>query len=82
MIDLLIDLINTITWILTLLLFAYVILSYFMDPYHPVRMTINRFVDPILNPIRRVLPQTGRWDFSPLVAIFLLQIIRAILTSL
>lgn len=82
MIILLINLINYITLALTLLLIAYVILSYFMDPYHPVRMTVNRFVDPILNPIRRFLPQTGMLDFSPLVAIILLQLIEFILTRL
>jgi YggT family protein len=50
-----------------------------MDPYHPVRMTINRIVDPMLNPIRRLLPQTGMVDFSPLVAIILIQLIEFIL---
>ena len=82
MITILINLINFVTLALTLLLLAYVILSYFMDPYHPIRMTINRFVDPILNPIRRLLPQTGMLDFSPLVAIILLQLIEFILTRL
>lgn len=82
MIILLINLINYATLALTLLLIAYVVLSYFMDPYHPVRMTINRFVDPILNPIRRLMPQTGMVDFSPLVAIILLQLIEFILTRL
>jgi YggT family protein len=82
MIILLINLINYATLALTLLLIAYVVLSYFMDPYHPVRMTINRFVEPILNPIRRLLPQTGMVDFSPLVAIILLQLIKFILTRL
>lgn len=82
MIVLIINLINYITLALTLLLLAYVILSYFMDPYHPIRMTINRFVDPILNPIRRLLPQTGMLDFSPLVAIILLQLIEFVITRL
>jgi YggT family protein len=79
MIIILINLINYITLGFTLLLIAYVVLSYFMDPYHPVRMTINRIVDPMLNPIRRLLPQTGMMDFSPLVAIILIQLIEFIL---
>jgi YggT family protein len=82
MIIILINLINYITLALTLLLLAYVILSYFMDPYHPIRMTVNRFVDPLLNPIRRLLPQSGMLDFSPLVAIILLQLIEFVLTRL
>jgi len=53
-----------------------------MDPFHPVRATVNRIVEPVLNPIRRILPQTGMVDFSPLVAIILIQVIEFILTRL
>jgi YggT family protein len=82
MIGLLITLINYLSLALSLLLIAYVVLSYFMDPYHPVRNTVDRLVNPILNPIRRLLPQTGMADFSPLVAIILVQILEYILTRL
>lgn len=82
MIGLLITLINFISLAFSLLLIAYVVLSYFMDPYHPVRSTVVRLVNPLLNPIRRIMPQTGMMDFSPLVAIILVQIIEFILTRL
>ena len=82
MIGLLISLVNYISIGLSLLLIAYVVLSYFMDPFHPVRATINRIVEPVLNPIRRILPQTGMVDFSPLVAIILIQVIEFVLTRL
>ena len=82
MIGLLITLVNYLSLALSLLLIAYVVLSYFMDPYHPVRSTVDRMVNPILNPIRRIMPQTGMLDFSPLVAIILVQIIEFILTRL
>ncbi|UCD43611.1 MAG: YggT family protein, partial [Chloroflexota bacterium] len=48
----------------------------------PVRSTVDRMVNPILNPIRRIIPQTGMLDFSPLVALILVQIIEFILRSL
>ena len=82
MIGLLLTLINYLSLAFSLLLIAYVVLSYFMDPYHPVRSTVDRMVNPILNPIRRIMPQTGMLDFSPLVAIILVQIIEFILTRL
>ncbi len=82
MIGFLISLVNYISLGLSLLLIAYVVLSYFMDPFHPVRATVNRIVDPLLNPIRRILPQTGMIDFSPLVAIIIIQVIEFILTRL
>ena len=82
MIGLLITLINYLSMAFSLLLIAYVVLSYFMDPYHPVRSTVNRLVNPILDPIRRLLPQTGMMDFSPIVAIILVQVLEYILTRL
>jgi YggT family protein len=80
MILLLINIIHYLSLAFSLLLIAYVVLSYFMDPFHPIRMTVNRFVEPVLNPIRRILPQTGMLDFSPLVAIILVQLFEYILT--
>ncbi|UCF29532.1 MAG: YggT family protein [Chloroflexota bacterium] len=82
MINLLLILVNYLSLAFSILLIAYVILSYFMDPYHPVRSTVDRMVNPILNPIRRIIPQTGMLDFSPLVALILVQIIEFILRSL
>lgn len=35
--------------------------------------------DPVLRPIRRILPSTGGIDFSPLVAIVLLEVLRGFL---
>jgi YggT family protein len=78
----LVSLIHIISLAITLLLIAYVILSYFMDPFHPVRLGVNRIVEPLLNPIRRILPQTGMIDFSPLVLLILVQVIEYILTRL
>ncbi len=37
--------------------------------------------EPILSPVRRVLPSTGGIDFSPLIALFAIQIIGSIVTN-
>ena len=58
------------------------ILSYFMDPYHPIRRAIDGVVDPMLAPIRRVVPLIGALDFSPLVLIILIQLLSNILIRL
>jgi len=63
----------------TLLVVVDVLLSYFMDPYHPVKRTLDSVVEPFLRPIRRVVPPVGMMDFSPLVLIVALQIIGSIL---
>lgn len=59
-----------------------VILSYFMSPYHKVRQWIDRIVNPVLDPIRRVIRPVGGLDFSPLILIVLLEILDAIITRL
>jgi YggT family protein len=77
-----ITIINTVSQILVLLVFISVILSYFMDPYHPIRRGVDNIVGPILAPIRRVVPPVGMLDFSPLVLILLIQLVRSLLVSL
>ena len=82
MIDILIGLINLVEWILILLVFISVILSYFMDPYHPVRRGVDRIVEPMLSPIRRIVPLVGMLDFSPLILIILIQVLSNLLVRL
>jgi YggT family protein len=81
-ISILLNLVNIIEWILILLVFVSVVLSYFMDPYHPVRRGVDRIVEPMLLPIRRIVPLVGMIDFSPLVLIILIQVISSLLVSL
>ncbi len=52
------------------------------DPYNPVVRTINRLTEPVLKPIRRILPPVGGLDFSPVVAIFLIYLLQSLLIPL
>ena len=76
------QLVDIIIRLLFLVILAHVVLSYFMSPFHPVRQTIDRFVEPMLAPIRRVIPTVGMIDFSPLVLLILIQIVGMIITSI
>ncbi|HJR78786.1 MAG TPA: YggT family protein [Anaerolineales bacterium] len=78
----LIIIINIVSELLTLLVFIAVILSFFMDPYHPIRRGVDNIVEPMLAPIRRVVPLVGMFDFSPLILILLIQLIKGVLVSL
>ena len=80
--DILILFIRSIRDLLVLLVIVNVILSYFMDPYHPIRRSIDGFVEPLLAPIRRVMPSFGGLDFSPLVLILLIQLLANIIISI
>ncbi len=43
---------------------------------------VNALLDPILTPIRRILPDTGAIDFSPMALIVLLRIVQIILHNI
>ena len=60
-----------------------VLMSWFIrDPYHPVRQSVDSLVRPLLDPIRRIMPPTGMFDFSPIVLILLIQIVINVLVGL
>ena len=44
--------------------------------------SINALLDPLLRPIRKLLPDTGAIDFSPLVLIVVLNIVNIIFVNL
>jgi len=59
-----------------------VILSYFVSPYNPIRKTLDSLVNPFLNPIRKVVPNFGGFDFSSVVLILIVQVVEMLLISL
>jgi YggT family protein len=79
----LVTLIRIIIELLNLAILARVLISWLnLSPYHPVVQVLNRVTEPILAPIRRIVPPAGMMDLSPIVAIILLEVIGRILTSL
>jgi YggT family protein len=71
-----------ITRILMMVVLADVIVSYFLDPFHSIRRFLDNLVQPLLNPIRRILPSTGMIDLSPLILLILLEVIGRGLTEI
>lgn len=54
-----------------------------LDPYSSdVVRFLYILTEPLLEPIRAILPSTGMIDFSPLVAMILIVILKQILSSL
>ena len=76
------NIINYIVQLITIVVIIKVFLSYFMSPYHPVRMTIDRIVNPMLNPIQRIIPPIGMLDLSPIILIVLVQILGRVIINL
>ena len=78
----LIQAIQALSFLLILAVLVDVVLGYFVDPYNPIRRTLDSIVQPMLAPIRRVLPTLGGFDFSPLVLIILIDLLESILVRL
>lgn len=63
------------------LLFAFNVVSSRNQFLFQIYRSINALLEPVLAPIRRVMPDTGAIDFSPLVLVLLLQILMIVLSS-
>jgi YggT family protein len=66
-------------YFLTLAIIARALLSWFqMDPRSPLIQALDSITDPILEPIRRIMPRVAMIDLSPIIAILLLQFISRV----
>ena len=75
----LVQVIGLITNIFVLLIFAWAILTWILPPYNPVREALDRIMEPLLAPIRRIVPMAGMMDFSPLILMILVELISRVL---
>ena len=48
------------------------------DPRNPIVQILSKLTEPVLGPLRRLLPphKTGNIDLSPILAILLIQLVR------
>ncbi|MBI4214201.1 MAG: YggT family protein [Chloroflexi bacterium] len=51
------------------------------NPFYPLAVILNQVTEPILAPLRRVIPTIGMIDISPIVALLLLQFIQGVLVQ-
>jgi YggT family protein len=77
-----IGVIDIIFRLLTIVVVVDVILSYFLPPYNNFRIFLDRIVNPMLAPIRRIVPPVQMIDFSPIILLVLLQVVEFILVRL
>ncbi|MEH2417952.1 YggT family protein [Nostoc sp.] len=74
---LLINTLATFIQIYTLLLIVRVLLTWFptINWYNQPFAALSQITDPYLNLFRRIIPPLGGMDFSPMLAIILLQVV-------
>jgi YggT family protein len=78
----LVTFLDVLLWVLSIAIIARSLFSWF-DPAG--RTTIARILiditEPVVRPIRRVMPQTGMIDFAPLVALLVIFLLQTILRN-
>jgi len=64
----------------SLVVLAAVIMSWVsVDPRNPLATIVRGLTEPVLAPIRKVLPPMGGLDFSPMVLLIALQVFKSLL---
>jgi YggT family protein len=85
------DIIDMILQLLVWIIIAQVIISWLVafnvintqsNFVRTVLTTLDRLTDPLYRPIRKILPDFGGIDFSPIVLILAIQIIRRLVGGL
>jgi YggT family protein len=61
------EIIYRLAQLLILVVLIDIILSYFVPPWNRVREILEKIVEPLLRPIRKVIKPVGGLDFSPIV---------------
>jgi YggT family protein len=91
MLHALVDIAQYLLWILTWVIIIQVVLSWLFvfnvlnTSSHGVRafaVAIDRLTAPLYRPIRRLLPDFGGIDFSPLVVLILIQVLQKLLAGI
>ncbi|MEO5773487.1 MAG: YggT family protein [Sphingomicrobium sp.] len=84
--DILQYLLTILTWIIIgqvimSWLFAFNVLNTSSQGVRAFANALERILDPLYRPIRRVLPDFGGIDFSPLVLLILIRIVKMLLAG-
>lgn len=75
--EFIVRLVQILTTILMAAIFFRAILSWVNpDPYNPLMRALDQITEPILAPLRRIMPRLGMIDITPMIAILILYAIQ------
>lgn len=78
-----VELLRTVVWIYIVAMIIQAVMSWVGNAYgNPLADILHSLTEPLLRPLRNVIPTLGMIDLSPLVAILLLNIVLIVLNSL
>lgn len=78
------DVLFLVLQVFQLVLLARVLLSWFpnIDRSNQLIQIIYDITEPVLQPIRNMLPQTGMMDFSPLIVFLIISVLLRLLPAI
>ena len=80
MIYTLIQLVQLASWVFSLLIIVRVIMSWVSpDARNQIVVIVHRITEPVLAPVRNLLPAMGGIDFSPLLVLIAVQVAEQVL---
>ena len=83
MANLLIDLVVIASRVFSILIIARAVLSWVSpDARNPLVAIVHRITEPVLGPVRNLLPTAGGIDFSPLLVLVGVQVLERVLVQL
>ena len=69
--------------IYTMIILARVLMSWVnIDPYSPLARIIYDLTEPVLAPVRNLMPMAGGLDFSPIIVMVLIQFLGQLLVMM
>ena len=80
--NILITVINAAVNVFSVFIIIYSVLSFVLSPSSEVRLALAQVVEPLLTPIRKVVPAIGGLDFSPLILMILIQVVGSLLVTI
>lgn len=75
--------VDLLVWVLSTAIFLRAIFSWFVTPGsdNVIMRFLVEITEPIISPLRRVIPSMGALDLSPFVAMVLLQLVGGVVQS-
>jgi YggT family protein len=77
-----VTLIQALFQLLTIIIIVDAVVSFVLSPYQPFRQFLDKLVNPMLEPIRRIVPPIMNMDFSPIILLLVLQGIEYLLLKI
>ena len=77
--------ITLLVWVLIVAIFIRVLLSWIpmgSSQFNPLVAIVYQITEPILAPLRRIIPRLGIFDLTPTIALFILFAVLALVNSL